>query len=118
MISSRWRSVLLSLLIILLFALLISFTYLNKKEDINVSTGTVIEISQLEVAKHNTSDNCWIIFGTKVFNVSPYNSKFPDDSIFIEFCGKILPEDFTISDKKTAEVQKMLNNYYLGIVTP
>ncbi|MEI7810300.1 MAG: cytochrome b5-like heme/steroid binding domain-containing protein [bacterium] len=53
-----------------------------------VSTG-IKTLNTIEVAKHNTVNDCWIIVNNKVYDISGYASSHPGGSRNItNYCGK------------------------------
>ena len=43
-------------------------------------------LSAAEVARHNTANDCWMIMGGKVYDLSPYTSH-PGGDAYVPYCG-------------------------------
>jgi len=82
-------------------------------------TQTTQTLTQPEVAKHNNPQDCWIIVGKKVYNVTEFLQLHPGgESRIIPFCGKDATEAFRTQGGEgshSEQAQKQLENYYLGI---
>jgi len=79
---------------------------------------TATMISATEVARHNTSADCWVIINNKVYNVTsliPVHSGGPNQ--IIAYCGKDGTTAFDTKDGRgshSQRAQSILNNYYVG----
>lgn len=75
-------------------------------------------ITTTEIAKHNNTNNCWVIISNKAYNVTSYIPLHPGgpDKI-IKLCGKDATVAFTTKGGKgshSQSAQDMLDNYYVG----
>lgn len=77
------------------------------------------EYTVKEVAKHNTPEDCWMIFENKVYDISGARLKIHDRYMDIRpWCGKDMTKDF--KDKAGMGVDhkpssyKLLEEYYIG----
>ena len=79
------------ILIIFLTIFYISQYQKQKEQFINIpqNGGAAQSLTNYEVAKHNSADNCWIIIQGFVYNVTQYLSLHPGGSDrIIPFCGQ------------------------------
>ena len=82
--------------------------------------GSTKEITVDIVQAHNQPDDCWIIVGAKVYNVTLFNSANPDDTRFRNVCGTNATNALG-ADSPNAQVKQLLNDiepYYIGIIVP
>ena len=69
-----------------------------------------------EVNKHCTENDCWIVIGNKVLDVTPFLSQHPaGPAIILKFGGKDVTEDLKII-RHSSKAQKMFNKYTIGIL--
>lgn len=97
--------------------LVASFIIKNRGESSD-PPGYANEITAAQVAGHNTTASCWIIAGTKVYDVTPNIVAKPDDNKFVAYCGQQFPLPSSEPSKELNDLQKQLNNYYIGLLTP
>jgi cytochrome b involved in lipid metabolism len=72
-------------------------------------------ISMTEVAKHNSSSDCWLVVSGKVYNVTSYVSRHPGGNEILKGCGKDATSMFAnVGHSSTA--RNMLNSFYVGDV--
>ena len=114
-ISKKWLILCTSLIvvIILLTGILVVKNRSEKTED----PGYANEISVEQVKKHASADSCWIIASSKVYDVTPNIVSKPTDNKFIAYCGGQFPVPGE-PNKESSDLQKQLNNYYIGILVP
>jgi len=80
--------------------------------------GGPVILTSLEVAKHNTSADCWVIISGKVYNVTGYMDSHPGGG-FTELCGKDATEGFMTKGKTpgsphSASADTIHASLYLG----
>lgn len=92
--------------------------YTKRKQQQRSSTSTPSSsktITVAEVAKHNTLEDCYVIYESKVYKI-PYSwtQQHPGGEIrFVEGCGKDITEDFnSIHPQVGDEPRKRLNAFY------
>jgi len=93
---------------------------LNKTADVTtLASAGVTVLDFVEVAKHNTEANCWIIVNNKIYDISGYASAHPGGTRNItNYCGK---ESTTAFDTKggnrgshSVYANSLLDQYYVG----
>lgn len=80
-----------------------------------------IDINEDEIMLHNTTDDCWMIFENKVYDITSEVSKHDRYLDIRSWCGKDMTEDFETKaglgrDHKSSTYQ-MLNELYVGDLT-
>jgi len=83
---------------------------------------TIKLITSTEVAKHNTSANCWIIVNNKIYDVSQYlkfNLHPGENATITPYCGKEATRAFDTKDRSnpkphSTNANSMLTDYYVG----
>ncbi|KAL7081372.1 hypothetical protein ACP275_14G036000 [Erythranthe tilingii] len=74
--------------------------------------------SYSEVSAHNSSEDCWIIINSKVYNVTSYLNDHPGgDDILLGQAGKDASEEFEDVGHGSA-ARLMLDEFYVGEVDP
>ena len=76
-------------------------------------------LTSVEVAKHNTNSDCWIIVSSKVYNISNYASSHPGGTRNItNYCGKESTNAFDTKggngNPHSTSANNMLNQYFVG----
>jgi len=85
-------------------------------------SGANAVLSAAEVAKHNSSSDCWLIIENKVYDVSEYLGTHPGGcGIIIQYCGTEATHAFEtkgigVNHSKTA--WSHLDSIYLGDLAP
>jgi len=85
-------------------------------------SGANVILSAAEVAKHNSSSDCWLIIENKVYDVSEYLGTHPGGrGIIIQYCGTeathaFETKDIGVNHSKTA--WSHLDSIYLGDLAP
>jgi len=71
-----------------------------------------------EVTQHNTSNNCWAIYGSGVYDITTYlnihNQKYSD---ITSWCGTDMTTDFDSIGKHRGEATTLLASFKIGTVT-
>ncbi len=86
----------------------------------NSKTGQAGVLSSKEVAKHNSSGDCWLIIDGKVYDVSSYIDYHPGGpEAIIPYCGKDATRAFQTKDREesrnhSSRAYNLLKNYYVG----
>ncbi|CAB9511741.1 Acyl-lipid (9-3)-desaturase [Seminavis robusta] len=81
-----------------------------------VSKGTTLAVSRTELAKHNTPDDCWVIYHSEVFDVTTYAPTHPSGaSVVTADCGG----DGTTSFSVFHEIGylEMIRTHFLGSIS-
>lgn len=84
---------------------------------------TVVEAKELigkytvtDVAKHNTSEDCWIIIKGRVYDVTAFLDDHPGGpSVLADAAGTDATEQFERAGHP-ANVQKTMDKYHIGII--
>ncbi|XP_073054052.1 cytochrome b5-like [Primulina eburnea] len=75
-------------------------------------------LSYSDVSVHNTSEDCWVIINSKVYNVTNFLSEHPGgDEVLLESAGKDASEEFEDVGHGSA-ARLMLDEFYVGEVDP
>lgn len=83
---------------------------------------TVEKYSWEEIATHNSKESCWLVYGTKVYDVTPYVASgfHPGKEAILMGCGKDATELFDNrpngSGSHSDRARAMLEKYYKGEV--
>jgi Cytochrome b5-like Heme/Steroid binding domain len=81
-------------------------------------SGTNVILSAAEVAKHNSSSDCWLIIENKVYDVSDYLVSHPaGGAIIIQYCGAEATHAFETVNHSRAALSH-LDSIYLGDLAP
>lgn len=73
-----------------------------------------------EVAKHATSDDCWLIINSRVYDVSSFLGQHPGGAFtIIPYCGKEATRAFDTQDRgnrggHSDQATQMLQEYLIG----
>lgn len=77
-----------------------------------------VSLSALEVAKHNTEQDCWFIISGKVYDVTAYINQHPGGrNQIIPFCGHDATTAFATKNGQgshSSSANQLLNAYLLG----
>ena len=92
----------------------------NTQPSVTIATPDAMPVfTPEEVSTHATQKDCWIIIQDKVYNVTSFIPKYPDKKIIADQCGKdattIYQKLSEKPDVKTAEAQKLLPQYEIGL---
>jgi len=75
-------------------------------------------LSTAEVAKHNSSSDCWLIIENKVYDVSDYLDSHPaGGGIIIPYCGTEATHAFETVDHSRVALSH-LDSIYVGDLAP
>lgn len=66
------------------------------------------EITKEEVAKHDSTDDCWIIFGGEVYDISSFISNHQGRNVMLEGCGREATELFIVEKMGFENLQTAL----------
>lgn len=86
------------------------------------TTTTMSNFSLVDVAKHNSTSDCWLVINKKVYDVSKYlglDIHPAGSGAIIPYCGKDATVAFETRNKPTPQphsgnAQNILNDYYIG----
>ncbi|KAJ7216948.1 hypothetical protein O6H91_Y272600 [Diphasiastrum complanatum] len=71
-----------------------------------------------EASLHNSSKDCWLIIGGKVYDVSKFLEEHPGgDEVLLSATGKDATDDFE-DVGHSASARAMMEEYYVGKVDP
>jgi len=75
-------------------------------------------LSLAEIAKHNNSNDCWLLINNKVYNVTSFLSAHPGGAgTIIPHCGQEATQAFNTKDigrPHSGSAASMLASYYIG----
>lgn len=78
----------------------------------------VVTLNPIEVAKHNTAADCWMIIGTNVYNVTAFIPQHPESGKpMIPLCGQDATGPFTAVGHSNRAVT-LLPSFLLGALVP
>lgn len=106
-----------------LIVLLLTLTTGNNGEPVRAApptnkASTLIAMS--EVARHASSEDCWMVFDTRVYDLTAYLPEHPSKpSIILPWCGKEASEAYKTKTKgrsHSAQADQALANYAIGRV--
>lgn len=85
----------------------------------SASTKTTTGLTLVEVAKHNTAADCWLVINNNVYAVSAYLNNHPGGTyVMIPFCGKEATNAFNTKGgegQAHSELAKqLLSNFFVG----
>lgn len=107
-----------AVVVIGLFAASVLF-HLRGREDLD-NPSTAIEITAKEVALHVHPDSCWIIVGSRVYNMSPFLASHPENQTYPKLCGSNATEALSASipSSQSQKIQDTIGPYYIGLLAP
>lgn len=91
----------------------------NNQQPINTDN-TQLSTLGVELASHNSQDNCWLAVNGKVYDVTKYIYTHPGGAgEIIKYCGQEATQAFATMDKArprdhSQSAYKLLENYYIG----
>ena len=86
----------------------------------NSGTQSNITLSSQEIAKHNNANDCWMVIGGKVYDVTNVINSHPGGAVTIlNHCGQESTTAFNAKDRFPGKLhssfaQVLLGNYLLG----
>lgn len=89
-------------------------TVINSQQPV---TNPQVNLTMSEVAKHNSSADCWFVINNKVYNVTNYLNHPGGRQEIIAYCGTDATNAFTTqggSGSHSSRAQADLANWYLG----
>ncbi len=82
---------------------------------VSASNSTSVGLTLEEVAKHNTENDCWVVIGNDVYNVTPLiDTHSGGREAIIAYCGTNATEVFF--SKHGQGAYEVLQNYYVGSI--
>lgn len=105
--------------VVLLFAGTVWYR-LHTNGDLTDDGSSAAEFSVADVNGHNTAADCWIIVGTKVYNISSYLAENPTNTTFNGLCGSDATQQLHAASpsEQALKLQKLITPYYIGLVVP
>lgn len=95
------------------------FTTSISTKSLDQNTQTAV-LTNDEISKHSSSNDCWVVIEQKVYNVTDYLSKHPGGAGRISpYCGKDATQAFLTQDGKgshSPEAFQILGILYVGDV--
>lgn len=74
----------------------------NSIDNLGLKPGEKITLNLTEIAKHNYTNDCWLIINNKVYNVTSYLSQHPGGtSAVAPYCGGEATRAFQTKDQGT-----------------
>lgn len=77
-------------------------------------------LSLAEVARHSRADDCWMVIGGTVYDISAYVSEHPSQpSVILPWCGKEATEAYQTKTKgraHSAQANQLLAQFAIGSV--
>ncbi len=117
-------------LLITIFVLVGAFLMIAKSTTPSVSTETTSTptqmttsststniVTSIDVQKHNSISDCWIVLNNNVYNVTSYIDQHPGGLTMVPFCGKDATEAYnTIREGSghSNKATKLLQSFYVG----
>lgn len=114
--SKKW--LILGIIAAIACIILVATYIIKNRGEASDPPGYANEIPATQVTIHNSPSNCWIIAGTKVYDVTPNIATKPDGNKFIAYCGEQFPLASNEPSKELKDLQDQLNNYYIGLLAP
>lgn len=86
--------------------------------DINLPKGQSLFLVAQEIAKHSSTNNCWMIISNKVYNLTSYLAVHPGGGgAIVPYCGKDGTVAFATKDigqPHSSAAQNFLADYFIG----
>ncbi|MFA6382152.1 MAG: cytochrome b5-like heme/steroid binding domain-containing protein [Candidatus Buchananbacteria bacterium] len=80
--------------------------------------GQSVNLTLAEVAKHNQSNDCWLIINNQVYDLSSYAPYHPGGSAMLPYCGREATAAYNDKDGGGAphsqNAANLLTNYFIG----
>ncbi len=80
----------------------------------------IVTLSASEVARHNNTNDCWLIIQNKVYSVANYINKHPGGAgTIIPYCGKEATQAFSTKGGQgshSSNAVQVLSQFYLGVL--
>jgi FKBP-type peptidyl-prolyl cis-trans isomerase/predicted heme/steroid binding protein len=92
----------------------------NNNSSTLTSLSTTVNLNSVEIAKHSTEGDCWVVISGKVYDLSNYFPMHPGGvGSILKYCGKDGSTGFASKDNIPAQMhsaaaQMMLRDYLLG----
>ncbi|MFH0739800.1 MAG: cytochrome b5-like heme/steroid binding domain-containing protein [bacterium] len=81
---------------------------------INATSTADLTLTTIQIAKHNTAGDCWIIINNKVYSIANYLSTHPGGrNTITPYCGKEATQAF-IGLPHSQYASSLLAGYYVG----
>lgn len=81
---------------------------------VNNTAGTEVVLTLVEVAKHSTAEDCWVVANDKVYAVSSYINSHPGGAQrIISRCGGDITSDFE-GKPHSPRAHDILGSFYIG----
>ena len=90
-----------------------------KRSNITPQTANINQsLTILEVAKHNTQSDCYMIISNKVYNITDYINSHPGGLGFARYCGQDATDAFNTKGGRgeghSNYANQLLNNYFVA----
>lgn len=106
-------------LLVLLFALAAGNNGKSARTDLPADN-TDKFVAMSEVARHASSEDCWMVINTRVYDLTAYLPEHPSKpSIILPWCGKEASEAYKTKSKgrsHSTQADQALANYAIGRV--
>ena len=108
-------------LTVLVFALITGSNVEPVRADLPADN-TDKRVAMSEVARHASSEDCWMVIDTRVYDLTAYLPEHPSQpSIILPWCGKEASEAYKTKTKgrpHSEQANQALANYAIGRVEP
>ena len=117
------RLVFFSTAVFWLMVLVLAFTTGNDGEPVRIdrpATNADKLVTMTEVARHSSSEDCWMVIDTRVYDLTAYLPEHPSKpSIILPWCGKESSDAYKTKTKgrsHSSQADQELINYTFGRV--
>ncbi|MFA5126809.1 MAG: cytochrome b5-like heme/steroid binding domain-containing protein [Patescibacteria group bacterium] len=93
-----------------------NFNLTNNNQVNNINPGSQSTLSAAEVAKHDTSNDCWLIINNKVYDATNYLDQHPrPDQLIVPYCGQDVSGQFSSQEKhQSSKAINALGQLFIG----
>lgn len=117
-VGALWTLIIFSC--VYLFLAKAPITQVKNISDQNNSNSVAIALTATEIAKHNSTADCWLIINNNVYDVSVYLNQHPGGrSTIAPYCGQEATQAFDTKNTgapHSDNAQNLLSSFYLGQV--
>jgi cytochrome b involved in lipid metabolism len=94
-----------------------STNQINKVTGVSPTVAT-LKLSNAELAKHNSSQSCWLLISGKIYDVTTYLNSHPGgEGEILKTCGTdatIIYDNRDGTGSHSSRARSMLTDYYIG----
>ena len=113
-------------LLMIIFVIILLFFYIfnyNRQPPILTTPSATrsVDLTSTELAKHNTTDDCWIVIDSKVLKITPYLNFHPGGAdIIAQYCGQDATDAFNSKGGRgrghSSYAVSLLERFVIGII--